>query len=70
MSGRVTGSEGEAFQKLLRALESAQEAAAEIGVRRSDTRWGAISVMLNKTHQGVSKLFLGAEHRRVRGHEH
>ena len=63
---RVVGSENEAFAKLIQACRHAQEAAREIGVRRTDDRWAQIGLAFEGVEQTARKLFEAGKLRLLR----
>ena len=60
-------SEAEAWEKIQAGLRMAIEGATEVSIRRSDSRWAAISGMLEKMLAKTGELYLAARAGAVQG---
>ena len=64
---KTVGGEAAAWEKIQAGLRMAIEGATEVSIRRSDSRYAAISRLLEQTLDQTGKLYLAARAGAVQG---
>jgi len=57
----IAGNESGSFEKITQGLRHAIEGAAELAMRRSDDRWGAVAITLEQTLKLTQQLAFNAQ---------